>query len=174
MDVFIQNNNRLTHGYRIGCIRPSKLSFGFRLPTLSLFLREYKKTMKSKLEILISLANSDSKISENEEKLIRIIAKANNIEHQEVDRLLQQPQTGTSLGAYTEEEKFEALYLMIQLMKVDGQVFKSEIDFCEKIAEKLGYRKEVVRELSAGIFSDPSITSDRDLLMKKAGRFLSK
>jgi len=105
--------------------------------------------MKSKLEILISLANSDSKISENEEKLIRIIARANNIEHQEVDRLLQQPTSGTSLGNYTEEEKFEALYLMIQLMKVDGQVFKSEIDFCEKIAEKLGYRKEVVRELSA-------------------------
>ena len=130
--------------------------------------------MKSKLEILISLANSDSKISENEEKLIRIIARANNLEHQEVDRLLKQPPSGNNLGTYTEEEKFEALYLMIQLMKVDGQVFKSEIDFCEKIAEKLGYRKEVVRELSAGIFSDPTITSDRALLMNKAKRYLVK
>lgn len=130
--------------------------------------------MKNKLEILISLANSDSKISENEEKLIRIIARANNIEHQEVDQLLKQPPSGTNLSAYTDEEMFEALYLMIQLMKVDGQVFKSEIEFCEKIAEKLGYRKEVVRELSAGIFSDPTITSDRALLMNKAKRYLAK
>ena len=130
--------------------------------------------MKNKLEILISLANSDSKISENEEKLIRIIARANNIEHQEVDQLLKQPPSGTNLSAYTDEEMFEALYLMIQLMKVDGQVFKSEIEFCEKIAEKLGYRKEVVRELSAGIFSNPTITSDRALLMNKAKRYLAK
>lgn len=76
------------------------------------------------------------------------------------------------MSGLSETQKFEILYLMIQLMKVDGQVFKSEIEFCEKAAEKLGYRKEVIRELSAGIYSDPSITSNRFLLMNKAAKFL--
>ena len=61
---------------------------------------------------------------------------------------------------------------MVQLMKIDGQVFKSEIVFCEDIAQKLGYKKGVVGELSSRIFSDPSITADRDLLKKKALKYL--
>jgi hypothetical protein len=61
--------------------------------------------------------------------------------------------------------------MVIQLMKIDGQVFKSEIVFCEKIAEKLGYKKGVVAELSKNIYSDPSITADRDLLRSNAARY---
>ena len=57
-------------------------------------------------------------------------------------------------------------------MKIDGQVFKSEIVFCERIAEKLGYRKKVVGELSTHIYSDPNITADRDDLKSKAQKFL--
>jgi hypothetical protein len=54
---------------------------------------------------------------------------------------------------------------------MDGQVFRSEIVFCEQVAEKLGFKKGVVAELSAHIYSDPSITSDRDMLWKKASKF---
>jgi hypothetical protein len=57
-------------------------------------------------------------------------------------------------------------------MKSDGQVFKSEISFCESVAEKLGYKKGVVAELSARIYSDPTITADRKMLMERAHKFL--
>jgi hypothetical protein len=72
----------------------------------------------------------------------------------------------------TEDEKFEHLYYLIQMMKMDGQVFKSEIVFCEGIAEKMGYKKAIVSELSQHIYSDPSITSDRDMLRKKAAKYI--
>ncbi len=61
---------------------------------------------------------------------------------------------------------------LIQLMKSDGQVFKSEIHFCETIAEKLGYKKGVVAELSSRIYSDPTITADRNMLMERAHKFI--
>ena len=61
--------------------------------------------------------------------------------------------------------------MVIQLMKVDGQVFKSEIAFCEGIAKKLGYKSKIVAELSKNIYSDPSITSDREMLREKAAKF---
>ncbi|MBK8291076.1 MAG: hypothetical protein IPK96_09095 [Flammeovirgaceae bacterium] len=57
-------------------------------------------------------------------------------------------------------------------MKSDGQVFKSEIHFCEGIAEKLGYKKAVVGELSSKIYSDPTITADRKMLIERAHKFL--
>lgn len=68
--------------------------------------------------------------------------------------------------------QFENLYQLIQLMKTDGQVFKSEISFCETIATRLGYKKEVIGELASKVYSDPSITSDRRSLMARAHKFL--
>jgi hypothetical protein len=57
-------------------------------------------------------------------------------------------------------------------MKMDGQVFRSEVIFCEQIAEKLGYKKGVVAEVSQHVYSDPSITADRDMIRKKADKYL--
>lgn len=122
--------------------------------------------------MLINLATSDTKVSEREAKVLRIIARVNDISEADFDEMLKRPSPVEQMSGLSETQKFEILYLMIQLMKVDGQVFKSEIEFCEKAAEKLGYRKEVIRELSAGIYSDPSITSNRFLLMNKAAKFL--
>ena len=57
---------------------------------------------------------------------------------------------------------------VIQLMKIDRKVHNSEIEFCEKIAMKLGYKPGVVADLSAYIYSDPSMTTDRKHLRKIA------
>ena len=127
---------------------------------------------KTELNILINLAASDSRIEEKEAKLIRMVAKANGISKEDIDGMLKNPQPITNVSAMTSDEKFEHLYYLIQMMKMDGQVFKSEIIFCEHIAEKMGYKKGIVAELSQHIYSDPSITSDRELLRKKAEKFI--
>lgn len=127
---------------------------------------------KTELNILINLAASDSKIEERESKLIHMVAKANGISKEEVVDMIKNPQPISTISALTSDEKFEHLYYLIQMMKMDGQVFKSEITFCEQIAEKMGYKKAVVGELSQHIYSDPSITSDREMLRKKAEKFI--
>ena len=126
---------------------------------------------KSELNILINLAASDNKVEDKEAKLIHAIAKANGIEKDDVDAMIRNPKPIADTSGMTQEEKFAHLYYLIQLMKMDGQVFRSEIVFCEHVAEKLGFKKGVVAELSAHIYSDPSITSDRDMLWKKASKF---
>ncbi len=127
---------------------------------------------KTELNILINLAASDSKIEERESKLIHMVAKANGISKEEVAEMIKNPQPIGTISALTSDEKFEHLYYLIQMMKMDGQVFKSEITFCEQIAEKMGYKKGVVGELSQHIYSDPSITADREMLRKKAEKFI--
>jgi uncharacterized tellurite resistance protein B-like protein len=128
--------------------------------------------VKDQLNILINLATSDRTVAEKEIKVIHMIAKANGIPQEEVDELIKKPKPIGSLETLTEDQKFENLYHLIQLMKSDGQVFRSEIHFCEQVAEKLGYKKAVVAELSSRIYSDPSITADRKMLMDRAHKFL--
>lgn len=128
--------------------------------------------MTEQINIFINLAATDSSITDYEAKIIRIIAKVNNVPIEIYEELLKHPKPIGDLTAFSEMEKFEVLLLMVQLMKSDGQVFKSEIEFCERIAVKLGYRREVIRELSSNIYSDPTITSDRNLLFNKAHKYL--
>ena len=127
---------------------------------------------KAELNVLINLAASDKKVADRESKLIQTIAKANGITKEEVDQMLSNPQPIGNINSLTNDEKFEHLYFLIQLMKMDGQVFRSEIVFCEHIAEKLGFKKAVVAEVSQHVYSDPSITADRDLVKQKAVKYL--
>ncbi len=128
--------------------------------------------IKEQLNVLINLAASDNSVAEKESKVIHMIGKANGMSKDEVDAMLKKPEPIGNLSTLTEDQKFENLYHLIQLMKSDGQVFKSEIHFCEHVAEKLGYKKGVVAELSARIYSDPTITADRKMLMDRAHKFL--
>ena len=113
-------------------------------------------------------------MGEKEAKTIHMIGKANGLPKEEVESMMKNPQPIGDLSGLSEDQKFENLYHLIQLMKSDGQVFKSEISFCESIAEKLGYDKGVVAELSSKIYSDPTITSDRKALVARAHKFLKK
>ena len=128
--------------------------------------------IKEQLNVLINLAASDNTVAEKEAKVIHMIGKANGMTKEEIDGMLKKPQPIGNLSSFSEDQKFENLYHLIQLMKSDGQVFKSEIHFCEQVAEKLGYKKGVVAELSSRIYSDPTITADRKLLMDRAHKFL--
>lgn len=127
---------------------------------------------KQELNVLINLAASDKSVADRESKLIQLIAKANGIPKEEVDTMLNNPKPIGNIVSFTADEKFEHLYYLIQLMKMDGQVFRSEIVFCEQIAEKLGFKKGVVGEISQHVYSDPTITADRDMVKAKALKFL--
>ena len=127
---------------------------------------------KAELNVLINLAASDRNVADRESKLIHMIGKANGISTEDINQMLKNPRPIDNMNTLTNDEKFTHLYYLIQLMKMDGQVFRSEIVFCEQIAEKLGYKKAVVGEISQHVYSDPSITADRDMIKKKAEKYL--
>ena len=130
--------------------------------------------VKEQLKILVQLAASDNQVAEKEAKLIYTIGMANGVAKEEIGEMLKTPGQAATLENLTDDQKFEYLYNVVQLMKVDGKVFKSEIVFCEDVAAKLGYKKGVVGALSTKIYSDPTITSDRDMVKKKAQSYLVK
>lgn len=129
------------------------------------------------LRMLVRLALSDQKFSEIERGLILSIGKAHRLPKEEVqgiisEELSQKGSLNIEFNALSFDDKFEYLYDIIQLMKIDNEVFLSEIRFCEQMAETLGFDKKVVKKLSSRIYGDPSITADREDLKKQASKFL--
>jgi uncharacterized tellurite resistance protein B-like protein len=129
--------------------------------------------LKEQLKILIKLATIDNELADKEANLIEKIGKANGITEDEIYYMIKNPEPYKSLATLSEDQRFEYLYNIIQLMKIDGKVYKSEIVFCQDIAERLGYKKKAVAELSKSIYSDPSITSDREQLKARIRKYIA-
>ncbi|HET8859320.1 TerB family tellurite resistance protein [Marivirga sp.] len=130
--------------------------------------------LKEQLKILIKLATIDNELADKEANLIEKIGKANGVSEDEIYNMMKNPQPIKNLDTLSEDQRFEYLYNIVQLMKIDGKVYKSEIVFCQEIAERLGYKKKAVAELSKSIYSDPSITSDREQLKTRLKRYSTK
>lgn len=127
---------------------------------------------REQVNMLINLAASDASIAEKESRFIHMVGQANGLSKEEIDDMIENPEPIGELNAFSEDQKFEYLYNVIQVMKADGQVFKAEIEFCKDIAAKLGYDRKVVAELSSRIYSNHAITADRDMLKAKAKKYL--
>src|SRR5260221_12495421 len=112
---------------------------------------------KDELNVLINLAAIDMFIDVKEVKLIHMIGKANGINGKEIDEMIENPKVITNLILMSEDEKFEHLYYLITMMKSDGRVLNTEIDFCETIAHRLSYTKEVVEPISRDDLTVPSV-----------------
>jgi hypothetical protein len=141
-------------------------------------------SIKKQLTNLIALALIDNDFSVKEKNMIVSLAKANKVPEVEIMELMDQnlkkkkrhdiELPKMEMPAMTSDEKFEYLYNIVQLMKVDSEIFLSEIRFCEDLAVKLGFDRRVISVLSQKIFSDPSITSDREKLQKEVSKYSNK
>ncbi len=128
-------------------------------------------SIQAHLSTLIQLASIDGNFDGAERQHIYMLGQANNISKEEVDKLIEQPIDLPDVGTMTEEEKFDLLYNIVQLMKIDSQVYLSEIKYCEDLAEKLGFKKKVISTLSSRIYSDPSITANVESLKKAVKKY---
>jgi len=135
--------------------------------------------IKNHLKALIQLSIIDRDFGEPEKTYVYTIGKANRVPEKEIDELVTEvlnskENSEVNFDGLLSEERFDYLYDIVQLMKIDGEVFLTEIKYCEEVADKLGYDKKVVKKMSSRIYGDPSITGNREVLMKEANKFLKK
>lgn len=129
------------------------------------------------LRSLIQLSFVDGTFDDPEKSYVYAIGKGNGIPETEIDEMVKEVAKTSreakevSFEGLLSDERFEFLYNIIQLMKIDGNVYLSEIKYCQQIAEKLGYDKKVVKSMASRIYSDPSITANRDLIYKEAQKY---
>ena len=99
---------------------------------------------KKQLNILIQLAEADKHFAKSEREMILKIAQDRGFPDEMVLDLILNPESIGTLGALSDEQKFQYLKACIDLIFADQQVFESELIFCRGISIKLGFKKNVV------------------------------
>lgn len=99
------------------------------------------------LKLLVNLARIDGDMAEREKVYITNIGKANGFPESSVSTLFYQSHDIIIPDNLTDEQKFNYIFSLVQLMKIDERLYQEEIKFCSKIASRLGYGQEVMFEL---------------------------
>ena len=99
------------------------------------------------LKLLVNLARADGNFDEKERQYIITIGQANHLLVAEILPLISTSEDPIVPANLTAEEKFDCIFSLIQLMKIDEKIYQNEIQYCAKVASALGYRQEVLVEL---------------------------
>lgn len=129
---------------------------------------------RTHLNILIQLAKVDGIVVQEEIDMINQVGKANGMTDEEINDCFDGTGPIEELSHLPDDQKFEFIYSVVRLMKIDGRLYNEEINFCAKMAAKLGYDEDVLLELILKIYSDPHITSDKDIIKEKIQEYLIK
>jgi len=109
--------------------------------------------VQDQLSALVQLAKADGFLDEREIDLIHKIGGIHGLTSEEINVMIESPPELGDLSKYTKDEKFEFLYNLVYLMKIDDQVFNEEVHYCQEIATKLGYPLEALLEIYPYIYS---------------------
>ncbi len=101
----------------------------------------------AQLKLLVNLATIDGEVAEQEKKYITNIGLANGQSRQDIDHLMGQQHEVIVPEGLSKDQKFDYLFSLVQLMKIDERLYKNEIKFCAQVASKLGYHPDVMFQL---------------------------
>lgn len=119
------------------------------------FENEQTKKVKSHLMNLVALAKADGHLDEREMNFIVAVGRKNGMRPDEVRSIVGNASTIHLVIPDNDSERFDQIFDLVDMMLADGVVDDTEMDFCVDMAEKLGFRKDVVavlvRRISQGV-----------------------
>ena len=120
------------------------------------------------IKLLVHLAISDGEFDPREESFIYSIGRGHGLDDRQIDSLINSPGEYELNANIPDEDKFEYLYSLVQLMKIDRQVFNQEVLFCQQIAEGLGFDYEVLFEMYPKIHPNLVVPKEKRELRRMA------
>ena len=122
------------------------------------------------MKLLINLARIDGAVADRERQYISNIGKANGVPMEIIEPLFDRRHDLVIPDDLTDDQKFDYIFSLVQLMKIDERLYKEEILFCSKIAANLGYDHEVMFEMMlhvrAAAMESDELLSLKDLTRK--------
>jgi len=127
----------------------------------------------TQIRVLIQLAMIDGELADAEQKVLHDIAERHGMSASDIEEIIAENSAqGPDLSDLTDDDKFEYMYSLVQLMKVDGRMKEPEIKFITTLATRLGYDEAVLFELVTKVHTDSSIEMDREVLKRKVQTYL--
>ena len=124
------------------------------------------------LKLLVNLARVDGEVADKERQYIINIGQANHLLVAEILPLFSSGHPMTVPENMSEEEKFDCIFKLIQLMKIDEKLYKEEIKYCAQVAAMLGYREEVMFDLMLKVKNPTIGDEEMESLKKLAATYL--
>jgi hypothetical protein len=126
------------------------------------------------MKMLVTLAQIDGKVADREKNYIINIGRANGIYPDQIIPMLDKEHEIIVPDGLDNDEKFDCIYSLVQLMKIDERMYQEEIRFCSAIANKLGYQQDVMFELMLHVKSTAMDKHEVANLKEVTQRFLKK
>ncbi len=126
----------------------------------------------AQMKLLINLARIDGEVAERERQYIRNIGSANDLPSNKTEVLFDQRHDLIVPDDLTNDQRFEYIFSLVQLMKIDERMYKEEILFCSKIAAKLGYDEQVMFELMLHVRGAAMADDEMAALKKLTNQYL--
>ena len=128
----------------------------------------------NQMKLLISLAQIDGTVAPRERNFIINIGRANNFFPDQVVPLFEQRHNLIVPEDLTDDQKFDYLFSLVQLMKIDERMYREEIMFCSKIASNLGYDQQVMFELLLHVKAVAMTEEELSELKKLVQKYLKR
>lgn len=96
---------------------------------------------------LIMLALADGKATESELALIASIASREELTQEQLDHLIEHPDTVHIELPENDEQKLQYIQDMVALMMIDGDLDDNELAMCKLYAIMLGYESSIVEKM---------------------------
>ena len=119
----------------------------------------------AKFKALISLAKADGEFDMHEKLFISYLAEKQGLPLKELkEQLKHGGKMSDLIQDLNYDEKIDILIHLVKLMKVDGEVVLSEIQYCESIAQTFGFEARCIGFLSGAINDNPRIDPNVELI----------
>jgi uncharacterized tellurite resistance protein B-like protein len=128
----------------------------------------------SRMKLLINLAKADGQVADKEKNHLINIGRANGIYPDEIYPLFTQNHQVIVPEHLSDDQKFELIYSLIHLMKLDERMYREEIIFCGEVAARLGYNKQVMFELLEHVKSAGMDQEEMESLKEITQQFLNR
>ena len=121
------------------------------------------------LKLLVHLARVDNNLGREEIKLIKKIGQSYDMDNHEIERLMTNPGNMEMRieGQLSKDEKFDLLFNLVNLMKIDGKNHQKELNFCLRISRGMGFDDRAIFDLVATKFHNISTQEARRKMQKK-------
>ena len=130
--------------------------------------------VEKQLSMLALLAKSDNHLADEERQLIIHIGEAHGFSIPEIEKIIEEPGPIHDIHHMNEDQKFECLYSLVQLMKIDGKVYNEEIHYCQELVTKLGYELQAIMEIYPFVYKNLRIPEEQERLKKRVRPFLNQ
>lgn len=118
---------------------------------LDLFIGRKKKLAKGHLRNLIEVAYSDGEFDTLEVDYLLSLAGRFNISEAELKSIKDNPEAIEYEAPNRDQQRFEHLYQLVNMMMMDGVIHEKELEICKKYAQRLNLRPEFVDDMVEAI-----------------------